>query len=95
VEQAFMLHRMARMKREALALLGGRGGASDHVALLHARGYRVAVDNVGAGRAGFASFALLEPKVLNDAKTNNAGTRIRRFMVLPTFVTNEASSLGV
>jgi EAL domain-containing protein (putative c-di-GMP-specific phosphodiesterase class I) len=36
----------------------------DHVAVLRARGYRIAVDDLGAGNAGLTSFALLEPEIV-------------------------------
>jgi EAL domain-containing protein (putative c-di-GMP-specific phosphodiesterase class I) len=46
------------------ASLSGIGNVKDHVAVLRARGYRVAVDDLGAGYAGLTSFALLEPDVV-------------------------------
>ena len=35
-----------------------------HIAKLRARGYRIAVDDLGAGYAGLSSFALLEPEIV-------------------------------
>jgi EAL domain-containing protein (putative c-di-GMP-specific phosphodiesterase class I) len=44
--------------------LTGIDDVQDHVAMLRARGYRVAVDDLGAGQAGLKSFALLQPDVV-------------------------------
>jgi EAL domain-containing protein (putative c-di-GMP-specific phosphodiesterase class I) len=46
------------------ASLAGIHDVKDHVAVLRARGYRLAVDDLGAGYAGLTSFALLEPDVV-------------------------------
>jgi EAL domain-containing protein (putative c-di-GMP-specific phosphodiesterase class I) len=39
-------------------------GLSDGVARLRALGYRIALDDLGAGYAGLSSFALLEPEIV-------------------------------
>ncbi|HEX6766538.1 MAG TPA: EAL domain-containing response regulator [Polyangiaceae bacterium] len=48
----------------------------DHVAVLRARGYRIAADDVGAGSAGLTSFALLQPDIvkLDASFTRNVNT---------------------
>jgi EAL domain-containing protein (putative c-di-GMP-specific phosphodiesterase class I) len=39
-------------------------GIASHIAALRARGFRIAVDDLGAGYAGLSSFALLEPDIV-------------------------------
>jgi EAL domain-containing protein (putative c-di-GMP-specific phosphodiesterase class I) len=43
------------------ASLDGVKGLSAKIALLRERGYRIAIDDLGAGYAGLASFSQLEP----------------------------------
>jgi EAL domain-containing protein (putative c-di-GMP-specific phosphodiesterase class I)/CheY-like chemotaxis protein len=46
------------------ATLDAVDGLADSVARLRALGYRIALDDLGAGYAGLSSFALLEPEVV-------------------------------
>ncbi len=46
------------------AALDAIDGASSHLTELRARGFRIAVDDLGAGYAGLSSFALLEPDIV-------------------------------
>ncbi|MFZ5889555.1 MAG: EAL domain-containing protein [Myxococcota bacterium] len=44
--------------------LGGIDDVQRHVAMLRELGYRIAIDDLGAGYAGLTSFALLEPEIV-------------------------------
>src|SRR5437016_4234263 len=86
VRRAASFHRLAQLKREALAVLGENAALKDdraslertferagldevkdaraRVESLKRMGYRIAVDDLGAGYAGLTSFAQLEPHIV-------------------------------
>ncbi len=60
---ASIAHRVV-MEITERASLSKISGVSDAIAALRARGYRIAVDDLGSGYAGLSSFATLEPDIV-------------------------------
>ena len=46
-------------------------GVGQRIALLREMGFRIAVDDLGAGYAGLTSFALLEPEIVKHNSTTD------------------------
>jgi EAL domain-containing protein (putative c-di-GMP-specific phosphodiesterase class I) len=70
------------------ASLSGMPDVRERVAALRARGFRIAVDDLGAGYAGLTSFAVLEPDVvkLDMALVRNIDTEPTKQTLVRTLV---------